>query len=302
VLGYTFLLICFIMLFRYNHYKNNWTNIMNKLLSLLLFCIITSQAQVIDAVAIDVEGQAITIIEIQAVQQNLKISKEAAVEMLIRDRLEKAAIINAGITISDEEVQQKVEAIARAKQMTISQMKTLLEKKGLTWEGYLKQMKLELQKERFFQEHILSTIARPSDAELETYYNLHKDEFDSTPIQMSLVAYQSDSLKLLKEAIANPMRPISGVTKKSILASSDEMSPALLNLIQQTPANSFTKPINTGKGFIAYFVKSKGSKQSGFEAVKQAVFLKWMQSKRVQASKDFMNKLKSNAKIRVIRL
>ena len=275
---------------------------MNKLLSLLIFCIIGSEAQIIDAIAIDVEGQAITTIEIQAVQQNLKISKEAAVEMLIRDRLEKAAIINAGITISDEEVQQKVEAIARAKHMTTSQMKKLLEKQGLTWEGYLKQIKLELQKERFFQEYILSTIDRPSDSELKTYYNTHKEEFDSAPTQMSLVLYQSDSVKLLKEAISNPMKPIKGVTKKSILASSDEMSPALLNLIQQTPENSFTKPINTGKGFIAYFVKSKGSRQSGFEAVKNAVFTKWMQSKRVQASKDFMNKLKSNAKIRVIRL
>ena len=119
---------------------------------------------------------------------------------------------------------------------------------------------------------------------------------------MSLVAYNSDSANLLKEALSNPMKPISGVTKKNILASSSEMSPALLNLIQQTPTNSFTKPINTGKGFVAYFVKSKGSGQSGFTAVKNAVLASWMQSKRVQASKDFLNKLKANAKIRVIRL
>ncbi len=275
---------------------------MKKLLFILLFSIISSEAQVIDAVAIDVEGQAITTLEIQAVQQNLKMSKEAAVEMLILDRLEKAAIENAGITVSDDEVQQKINAIAASKNMTISQMKSLLQKRGLTWEGYLKKIKLEIQKERFFQEHILSTIDRPSDAELKTYYNTHKEAFSSAPTQMSLVIYRSDSPELLKEAISNPMKPISGVTKKSILASSDQMSPALLNLIKQTPTNSFTKPINTGKGFIAYFVKSKGSRQSGFEAMRNAVLASWMQSKRAQASKDFLNKLKANAKIRVIRL
>ena len=275
---------------------------MKKLLSLLLFCMITSEAQVIDAIAIDVEGQAITTLEIQAVQQNLKMSKEAAVEMPIRDRLEKAAIADAGITVSDDEVQEKIATIAAAKHLSITQMKTLLQKRGLTWDGYLKQIKLELQKEHFFQEHILSTIDRPSDAELQTYYNTHKEAFSSAPTQMSLVAYTSDSANLLKKALANPMNPVSGVTKKNILASSSEMSPALLNLIQQTPSNSFTKPINTGKGFVAYFVKSKGSGQSGFAAVKNAVLASWMQSKRAQASKDFLNKLKSNAKIRVIRL
>ena len=275
---------------------------MKKLLLLLIFCILTSEAQVIDAIAIDVEGQAITTLEIQAVQQNLKMSKEAAIEMLIRDRLEKAAIEDAGITVSDDEVQAKIVNIAASKHLSTTQMKTLLQKRGLTWDGYLKQIKLEIQKERFFQEHILSTIDRPSDAELQTYYNTHKEAFSSTPTQMSLVAYTSSSPELLKESISNPMKPISGVVKKNILASSDQMSPALLNLIEQTPANSFTKPINTGKGFIAYFVKSKGSGQSGFEAVKNAVLANWMQSKRVQASKDFLNKLKSNAKIRVIRL
>ena len=275
---------------------------MKKLLSLLLFCMIGSEAQVIDAVAIDVEGQAITTLEIQAVQQNLKMSKEATIEMLIRDRLEKAAITNSGITVSDDEVQAKIANVAASKNMTIAQMKSILQKRGLTWDAYLKKIKIELQKERFFQTYILSTIDKPSDAELETYYNTHKEEFSSAPTQMSLVAYTSDSANLLKEAISNPMKPLSGVTKKNILASSDQMSPALLNLIEQTPANSFTKPVNTGKSFVAYFVKSKGSGQSGFAAVKNAVLSSWIQSKRTQASKDFLNKLKSNAKIRVIRL
>ncbi len=275
---------------------------MKKLLSLLIFFLINSHAQVIDAVAIDVEGEAITTLEIQAVQQKLKMSKEAAVEMLIRDRLEKAAINNAGITIDDAEVEAKIDMISASKNVSREQLKELLHQKGLTWSSYIKQMKLEMKKERFFQEHILSTIDRPSDSELETYYNTHKEAFSSAPTQMSLIAYKSDSANALKEAISNPMKPIVGVKKENILASSNEMSPALLNLIQQTPSNSFTSPINTGKGFVAYFVKSKGGGQSGFMAVKNAVLAQWMQNKRLQASKDFLEKLKSNAKIRVIHL
>ena len=277
---------------------------MKKILPFLLFVIIsTSQAQVLDAIAIDVEGEAITTLEIQAVQQKMNMSKQAAVEALIKDRLEKSALKKAHITVDPAEVEAKAETIARSKGISIEQMKNILEQKGLTWDSYLKQLSTEMKKERFFKEHILSTITPPSDAELETYYNMHKDKFSAAPLQMSLVAYAAPTAEALKKAMANPMQPIEGVQKKNILAASNEMSPALLNLINETPAGSFTKPVNTGKGFVAYFVKSKGSQgQGGFQSVKQQVTMMWMQEQRAQAGQDFFNKLKANANIRVIRL
>jgi len=276
---------------------------MKKILPLLIATFISTQAQqIIDAVAIDVEGEAITMLEIQAVQQKLKMSKQAAVETLIKDRLEKSAIEKANINISQAEIEQKVNAIAQSKGMTQAQMQGVLMQKGLTWQSYLEQLRTEMKKERFFQEVILSTIDRPSDSELETYYNTHKESFQNAPRQMSLVLYKSPNASSLQEAIANPMKNTFGVSKENVLASSNEMPPALVNLIDKTAINTFTKPINTGKGFIAYYVKSKGSSQSGFVAVKNAVITRWLQEQRVQAGKDFFNKLKSNAKIRVIRL
>ena len=275
---------------------------MKKILPLLICTFLSSQAQILDAIAIDVEGEPITTLEIQAVQQKLKMSKQAAVETLIKDRLEKSAIKKSGIVISNEEVQAKVNDIARSKGLTQSKMKELLTQKGLTWEMYIEQLTTEMKKERFFQEVILSTIDRPSNDELEAYYNTHQADFANAPRQMSLVVYHSDTASSLQQAISNPMQPTTGVKKKNILASSNEMSPALLNLIDNTNINSFTKPVNTGKGFIAYYVKSKGSGQSGFDAVKNAVAARWAQEQRVQAGKNFLSKLKSNAKIRVIRL
>ncbi len=276
---------------------------MKKILPLLLFTLITAQAQVLDAIAIDVEGEAITTLEIQAVQEKMGMSKQAAVEALIKDRLEKSALRKADIQIDPAQVQAKAETIAQSRGMTQEQMKNILAQKGLTWELYLEQLSTEMKKERFFKEHILSTITPPSDAELETYYNMHKDKFSAAPVQMSLVAYAAPTAQSLKKSMENPMQPVEGVQKKNILANSSEMSPALLNLINSTPAGSFTKPVNTGKGFVAYFVKSKGSQgQGGFQAVKQQVTMMWMQEQRGQAGQDFFNKLKSNANIRVIRL
>ncbi|CAA6820282.1 MAG: Possible periplasmic protein [uncultured Sulfurovum sp.] len=275
---------------------------MKKILPLLISAFISTQAQVLDAIAIDVEGEPITTLEIKAVQEKLQMSKQAAVETLIKDRLEKSAIKKANIQISHEEIQAKVNAIASSKGLSQEKMKEILLSKGLTWETYIEQLTTEMKKERFFKEAILSTIARPSDNELEDYYNAHQTEFSNAPRQMSLVAYKAATASELQEAISNPMSPTTGVSKENILASSNEMSPELLNLINSTNISSFTKPVNTGKGFIAYFVKSKGSGQSGYAAVKNSVMQHWLQEQRVQAGKDFLNKLKSNANIRVIRL
>jgi len=277
---------------------------MKKILPLLLLTLITASAQVIDAIAIDVEGEPITTLEIQAVQQKLNMSQKAAVEALIKDRLEKSAIEKANITISDQQIDAKIQEIAARRGMSIAQMRAALQQNGLTWESYREQLAMEMKKEQFFQQYIASTISRPSDEELRLYYETHKDKFaqGASNKQMSLIVFASNSSKKLQEAMQNPMKKVAGVEQKNILASSAEMAPQLVQLIDQTPEGSFTPPINTGRGFVSYYVKSKGQGQGGFAAVKNAVMMQWLQEQRAKAGSDFFNKLKTNAKIRIIRL
>jgi len=276
---------------------------MKKILPLLLFALVITQAQVLDAIAIDVEGEAITTLEIQAVQEKMGMSKQATIEALIKDRLEKSALRKANIQISPAQAEGKAETIARSKGITKEQMKNILAQKGLSWDSYIQQLTTEMKKERFFKEYIITSITPPSDSELKTYYNMHKNKFSAAPTQMSLTTYSASTIDSLKRSINNPMQPIKGVHKKNILTSSNEISPALLDLINSTPTGSFTKPVNTGKAFVAYFVKSKGLQgQGGFQSVKQQLIMMWMQEQRAQAGQDFFNKLKSNANIRVIRL
>ncbi len=276
---------------------------MKKILTLLTFAIVSSQAQIIDAIAIDVNGEPITTLEIQAVQAKLHMSKKAAVEALIKDRLEKSAIEKANIEVSPQEVEEKIEQIASARRLTIDDMKRALAKNGLTWEEYKKQLTTEIKKEKFFMKEIASSIPRPTDEDLKLYYETHKDKFSSQAIsQISMIEYSSNSSQRLLQAMQNPMMQIDGVTQKSILASSNEMNPMLYNLINSTPTGHFTKPINTGRGFVAYYIKSKSAQSGGFETIKNQVAMAWMQEERAKATQNFLNKLKNSADIRVIRL
>jgi len=278
---------------------------MRNILLLLIFILIELQAQIIDAIAIDVNGEPITILEIEAVQSKLNMSKKAAIEALIKDRLEKSAVEEADITVSAEDINAKIEQIASARRINREDMKKALTKRGLTWEGYKKQLEIEIKKEKFFAKTIASTISRPTEEELKLYYQTHKDKFSSdTPTtQVSLIAYASNSSMKLQEVIANPMKIVDGVQQQSMLVSSRDITPKLFNIINQTPEGSFTRPINTGRGFITYFIKSKSTQgDMSFEMVKNRVAMEWLQEERIKASKNFLNKLKNRANIRVIRL
>jgi len=276
---------------------------MKKIILILVSGIIGLQAQIIDAIAIDVNGEPITTLEIQAVQEKLNMSKKAAVEALIRDRLQKSAIDKANITVTPQEIDEKINQIAQSKGLTINQMKQALAQRGLSWNEYKRQLAIEIKKEKFFNQYIATNIPRPTDEDLKLYYETHKDKFQSQSIsQISMIEYRSDSPEKLMEAMQNPMRQIEGVSQRSLLVSSNEMNPALANLINNTPAGNFTKPINTGRGYVAYFIKSKSQSGGGFESVKNQVAMAWLQEERLKASKDFFDKIKNNADIRVIRL
>jgi len=276
---------------------------MKKFITILVFTIISLQAQIIDAIAIDVNGEPITTLEIQAVQEKLHMSKKAALEALIRDRLQKSAIDKANITVTPQEIEEKINQIAQSRGLSINQMKQALQQRGISWKEYKRQLAIKIKKEKFFNKYIASTISRPTDEELRLYYETHKDKFQSQPIsQISMIEYRSNSPQKLMEAMQNPMRQIDGVAQRSILVSSNEMNPALANLINNTPAGNFTKPINTGSGFVAYYIKSKSQSSNNFESIKNQVAMAWLQEERAKATKDFFDKLKNNADIRVIRL
>ena len=278
---------------------------MKKLLPILLFTIIGLQAQIIDAIAIDVDGEPITTLEIQAVQEKLNMSKKAAIEALIKDRLEKGAIDRANIVISQNEIDAKIQKIAQSRGLSKTEMMSALSKKGLTWNSYREQLSIEMKKEEFFKTHIASLVSKPTEDELKIYYETNSDKFskEGGVAQMSLIVYASNSSKNLQESIHNPMKQIDGVQQNSILASSTEMNPRLFKLIQNTAEGSFTQPINTGRGFVAYYVKSKSSQeQGGFDTVKNTVMMQWLQEERVKAGRNFYNKLKNDINIRVIRL
>ena len=119
-----------------------------KIILLLSLLLSISEARVLDAVAVTVDGEAITTAEIRAVQEQMNISKKEAIDVLIQDRLQQIAIRD--IQIPESDIDKKIGMIAKQNNISVSKMQKILKEQGTSWTQYRATMRKAMKKEKFF--------------------------------------------------------------------------------------------------------------------------------------------------------
>ena len=271
---------------------------MNKLILLGLLTLLTfSHARMVNAVALTVDGEAITTNEIKKVQRKTGMSREQAIDLLIQDRLQKEAM--KSIKISEETIDAKIAQIANLNNISIPQMQKMLKKQGTSWSKYRESIREALRKERFFKEKVSRTIQPPSEEQLKLYYESHKEAF-MMPTSINLTEYSAKSEKAIQNFLrtGNPK----GIKSHSATKKTKGMNPAMLSMLLSTPDGRFTKAINAGDKWVVFKVNGKqGKKILPFEEARNAVAGRWRQEQQNKALKDYFSKMKTEAKIHVIR-
>ena len=256
-----------------------------------------AQAEMVNAIALIVNGEAVTTAEIRAVQKQMNVSKKQATDLLIQDRLQKAAMKN--VSISEDAVDSKITQIAAQNNLTVPKMQTLLKQQGTSWRKYRRSIKDHMKKDKFYKEKVAATLSKPSEDELRLFYENNKKSF-VVPTSVSMIEYSSASEDTLKKFLETKKKK--GVKSRSVKKSTKELNSALLSTILRTQDGSFTRPFNDGNKFISYKIISKnGQRSMSFEDAKGAVAGKWRQQQQGKALKDYFEKLKTNADVQVIR-
>ena len=254
-------------------------------------------AKMMDAIAMVVEGEPVTTAEIRAIQSQAHISKQQAIDLLIQDRLQKAAMKD--IIIPEENIDKEISRIAQQNGLSVPKMQKILKKQGIAWSKYRKTIREALKKRVFFQEKVAPSIPTPTDDELRQFYVQHKKEF-VLPSAIAVTEYSAPSEAALKQFAKT--KSAKGIRKKNITKYTKKMNPALMGILLQTPVGSFTKPINAGDKFIMYKVRAKtGKREMSFEDAKGAVAARWKQQQQNQAVKDYFRKMRTEANIKIIR-
>ena len=271
---------------------------MKKLVLLGFMTLFTlSQSKMVDGIALVVDGEPVTTAEIRAVQQQAQVTKEEAIDLLIQDRLQKAAMKD--IHIDEKAIDDKIAGIAAQNNITVPQMQKILKEQGTSWNKYRSSIRNALKKEKFFQQKIANTITAPTDDELKLFYNSHKEEF-IIPSHVNLIEYSASTEAKMKKFLETKNTNI--VKSRTVTKSTKDLSPTLLGSILQTQDDSYTRPFNAGDRYISYKVLSKeGQASMPFEASKGAISGRWRQQQQNKAVKDYFEKLKTNVDIQRLR-
>ena len=267
-----------------------------RLLLLTLLTGVFSYARMLDAIAIIVEGQPITTREISSVQHKLNIPRQKAIDLLIQDRLQKAAMKD--IVVTDEQIDEEIKRIAERNRLSVAQLQKILKSQGTSWSAYRKSVKNMIKQRIFFRDKVAQTLPQPTESELKRYYETHKNEFVA-PASVRVVEYSAPDERTLKNYLEKKK---GRVKKKTVTLKSAELSPAMLDMLLRTPEGSVTPPLNRGDTFVAYKVLSKSGRMTlPFSSAREAVASRWMMQQRERALKDYFKKMRTEANIRYLR-
>jgi len=256
-----------------------------------------SQAKMVNAIAMTVNGEPITTSEIRNIQQKAGVTKQQAIDLLVQDRLQNVAMKK--ITVDESDIDSKISQIAAQNNLSVAKMQKLLKAQGTSWSVYRKTVKDGIKKQKFYKKVVATSIPDPSEDELKLFYQNHKKKF-IIPTSIQMVEYSSTSEAKLKKFLQT--KNTSGIQSKSVTKKTSNINKALLGKILQTQNGSFTRPLNTGSKYITYKVISKsGEKSMSFEEAKGAVAGRWKQEQQGKVLKDYFEKMKTEADIRKIR-
>jgi len=256
-----------------------------------------SYAKMVNGIACVVEGECITSAEIHAIQTQYSIPKEKALNLLIQDRLQKSAMRD--IVIDDTVIDGKISDIAAQNNLTVPKMQQILKAQGTSWETYRSSVRNALKKEKFFQEHILNNIPKPSDDELKLYYSKHKKQF-TIPSTIKLIEYSASTEEKMKDFLRT--KNTKNIKSTRITKATKDLNPTLLNTLLQAQKGSYTRPFNAGDKYISYKVLAKsGTFTMPFESSISAVAARWKTAQQSKSIKDYFEKLKTNADIQYIK-
>ncbi len=275
---------------------------MQKLLLTLLFTSLLI-AEVYDGVAIVVKDKAITLLDIKTAMRLAHVDAKTASDMLIRKELEKIEIEDRKIHVESSEVYDEIKKMASRNNMSISDFyDAVRESNGLSSTELKEKIKERLLSQKLYQQIAYSSLSEPSDAEIEEYYNMHKENYKH-PASFTVIIYDANDRNALQTKIDNPMFYSPQIRTNEQVLPYDKISPELASLLERTPLNHFTNVIPNGKGgFMSFYIKEiESAKEGGLESVRNQIINSIMAEKREQVLGDYFARLRHNADINVIR-
>ncbi len=272
---------------------------------LLLFLLtFTLYANTIDGIAIMVKDQAITLYDITKLMKEANIDQEKAIQILERKKLEEIEIKERHISVTKQEIFTDIQRMAEQNKLSIIELYSAIQSsQGLSEKQLKEKLKEKLLNQKLYNAIAFSHLEQPTDNEISEYYELHKKEFVK-PSSYSVLIYHCPDKTHLQEKVDNPMFYAQDVKSEERTFQADKMNPRLAELLDKTAINAFSPVLPAPQGgFMSFYVKGKGAAEAPeLEKIRPQISNAIMGQKRDSILKDYFDRQRLNADIKVIRL
>ncbi len=258
----------------------------------------------VDGVAILVKEEPITLYAIEQKMQTEGLTQAKAVDALIREKLEAEEISERGLNVDSAEVQARIGQLAEQNGMSRTQLfDAVWQTEHLTRSAFEAKLKETMLTQKLYSAIAMAHMEEPSEEEMREYYRLHAEKF-SHPETFEVSVYHAPAKGVLQRKMDNPMRNFPEVTMQDATVPYARLEPQLAQLLSTTKNGAFTPILPDPKGgFVSFFVRNRSMPMmQPFDTVKMQVQEEMMADKREQTLKDYFDRARLNAQIKIIRL
>lgn len=177
--------------------------------------IIASSAELQNAVLAVVNGEIITLYEVESTarhiallkgvpltDENLNELRRQIISRMIEDKLLEQELKRLGVELSDEEVEKRLAQILKENNLTEEQISALLKNQGKTLSEFREEIRKQLGMEEYVRYKLKAGSLDVSEEEALTYYRLHPDEFSGeTTVSILILSWTAT-----EENLANAER------------------------------------------------------------------------------------------------
>ncbi|MFY9070481.1 peptidylprolyl isomerase [Aliarcobacter butzleri] len=274
---------------------------MHKLLLSLLLGSTLSFASMVNGVAILVNEEPITLYDIERTMVVNKIPKNEAVSYLIDKILYDQLVQEYNITADIFEVNDYIEKLANSNGMDIYAFKAIVKQEYPDYSVFENEAKNTVIRQKLVQKLVKGQLAIATDEDMQLYYEKNRNKY-LTAKTFDVTQYSSTSKEALMEVAKNPIIIPSEVQRTSLKLNTEDIQAQLQYLLNGTKVNSFTPIFTANKQYVTFFItKKEGTAALSYESVKARIFNDIMMNREQKYLKDYFEKQKLIADIKVIR-
>lgn len=274
---------------------------MNKMIFTLIISISISFAGMVDGIALVVNDDPITLFDIEKKKYNQKLSKEEAVSQLIDEALFSQLVSKNNITADIFDVNNYLEKLAASNGMDLYTFKSIIKQKYKDYDKYEEQAKNLIIRQKLTDKLVRGNLKIASEEDLKIYYENNNSKFQMAS-KVGAIQYSSKNKAELNSIRTNPMANIPGISKSKIELDQSNLNPQLRYIINETKINQFTPIFTSNKQFVSLLILEKEDQETiEFEDVRDRIFNIVMQDREKKYLKDYFEKLKLSADIKIVR-